>query len=95
MKGQFLVHAAKDYVGVAVEDIPGGKIVTGVFMDSGKTVDVKSRSDIPLGHKISIKEVKKGDKLLEYGEVIGAATKNIRVGDHVHVHNIKTLRWSL
>ena len=94
MKGQFLIHAANDYVGVAVEDIPGGKTVTGVYMDSGRTVQVRSRSDIPLGHKISVKEVKSGEKVVEYGEVIGAATKKIRPGDHVHVHNLKTLRWA-
>lgn len=94
MKCQFWIHAANDYVGVAVEDIPDGKSVTGVYMDSEKTMQVKSRSNIPLGHKISVRDIKKGEHIVEYGEVIGEATKKIRAGDHVHIHNLKTLRWS-
>ena len=28
----------------------------------------------------------------KYGEVIGAATRDIRVGEHVHVHNVEGKR---
>jgi (2R)-sulfolactate sulfo-lyase subunit alpha len=94
VKGHFWIHAANDYVGVAVEDIPLGKNATGLYMDSGETIEVRSRGEVPLGHKISIKDIESGGKVIEYGEVIGAATKKIRAGDHVHVHNLKTLRWS-
>jgi (2R)-sulfolactate sulfo-lyase subunit alpha len=93
MKAQFWIHATDDYVGVAVEDIPEGADAIGLYMDSGKTVRVQSKSNIPLGHKISLRDIKNGEKVLEYGEVIGATTKRVRAGDHVHTHNLKTLRW--
>ena len=32
---------------------------------------------------------KEGEYVIKYGEVIGVATKNIGVGEHVHVHNVK------
>ena len=32
--------------------------------------------------------------ILEYGQEIGYATTAIRKGAHVHVHNIKSLRWA-
>jgi (2R)-sulfolactate sulfo-lyase subunit alpha len=91
---KFWVHAEKDYVGVAVDDISPGEKAVGVFMDTGKEVSVKSRSKVPLGHKIALKDMKAGEKVIEYGTVIGAATKRIGAGEHVHTHNLKTLRWA-
>ena len=94
VKKKFWVHAKKDYVGVAVEDIGSGEEVVGAFMAGEGEVKVKSKAEIPLGHKIALRDIKKGEKVVEYGEIIGAATKAIQKGDHVHVHNLKTLRWS-
>ncbi len=91
---KFWVHEKDDYVGVAVDDIGAEEEVTGAFMDGSGEVRVKSRANIPLGHKIALKDVEKGGKVIEYGDVIGAATKGILKGDHVHTHNLKTLRWA-
>lgn len=43
---------------------------------------------IPSGHKFAIREVKQGRPVRRYGQVIGFATRDIVVGDHVHVHNL-------
>ncbi|MCS6848954.1 MAG: altronate dehydratase family protein [Anaerolineae bacterium] len=43
---------------------------------------------IPSGHKFAIREVKQGRPVRRYGQVIGFATRDIAVGDHVHVHNL-------
>ena len=75
-------------------DINPGEEVVGVFMDSGKEVSVTSRNAVPLGHKIALRNIGSGEKVIEYNTVIGAATKPIKAGDHVHTHNLKTLRWS-
>src|SRR6266436_437718 len=40
------------------------------------------------GHKIALKPISKGEAILRYGEVIGAATQNIAQGSTVHVHNM-------
>ena len=48
--------------------------------------------DVPYGHKIAVVDIPKGGKICKYGEVIGAATKDIRRGEYVHVHNLDALR---
>ena len=93
MEKKFLVHAKQDSVGVAVADIEGGEEVEGTFMDSGGKVSLKSQDAVPLGHKIALTAIKKGEKVVEYGEAIGVATESIQKGGHVHVHNIRSLRW--
>lgn len=37
--------------------------------------------------------LRRGDQVVEYGEVIGQATADIAAGAHVHVHNITSVRW--
>lgn len=94
MKKKFWVHAKNDHVGVAVEDIESGEEVVGAFMDGSGRVKLTIREKVPLGHKIALRHIKKGEKVVEYGEVIGAATKEVQKGGHVHTHNLKTLRWA-
>jgi len=57
-----------------------------------KTQEIKAAADIPYGHKIAIKPIAKGETVFKYGLSIGKATENIKVGDHVHVHNIEPCR---
>ena len=90
---QFLVHHEKDTVGVATVDIKAGETAKGLTMDTRKAVVIKALMDIPLGHKIALKDFKKGDTVLKYGHDIGRTVANIQAGEHVHVHNLKTKRW--
>ena len=48
---------------------------------------------MPIGHKIALKPFKTGDTVIKYGEDIGKIVADVGVGDHVHVHNLKTKRW--
>ena len=48
----------------------------------------KLRQPIRLGHKIAIRSVKKGDRVLRYGQTIGLATAAIEPGEWVHSHNL-------
>lgn len=63
-----------------------------VFMDKREQIKVKSKGDIPLGHKLALKAIGANDKVVEYGAIIGVATSNIDVGEHVHIHNLRSLR---
>ena len=47
---------------------------------------------IPMGHKVAVRDVSEGGVIRKHGEVIGAARMAIRAGDHVHVHNVVSLR---
>lgn len=43
-----------------------------------------------LGHKIAATEISKGEKIIKFGVPIGSATEDIRAGEHVHLHNMKS-----
>lgn len=58
----------------------------------GCITKVLACSDIPYGHKIAVKNIRKAEAVIKYGEVIGGATEDISVGSHVHVHNMESLR---
>ncbi|MGC8601738.1 MAG: UxaA family hydrolase [Thermoprotei archaeon] len=92
-KAKALAHAAGDSVAVAVKDIKAGEDVFVAFLDESRPVSVKAISDVPLGHKISLVTLRKGEDVIEYGRPIGYATRNIGIGEHVHVHNVKSKRW--
>ncbi|MDI6824201.1 MAG: UxaA family hydrolase [Bacillota bacterium] len=94
MQHKFLVHEPGDSVGVAVADIKAGEKVTGVFLnDHQARVEVVAQQDIPLGHKIALVPVARGERVIKYGVVIGVAERAIAPGEHVHVHNLKSARW--
>lgn len=92
MLQSFLVHSPDDAVAVAVQDISPGPAVRGRVQE-GDEVEIEVLDDIPLGHKIALRDLASGDQVIKYGTVIGRATRDIRAGEHVHVHNLKGERW--
>jgi len=44
--------------------------------------------NIPLGHKIALEDIRKGDLVKKYGHTIGFATEDINRGDWIHIHNL-------
>ena len=90
----FVVHEEGDGVGVVVvEGVQAGQHLNGWIMDQDKEIKIKTVSDIPIGHKLAIKTLKKDDTVIKYGVDIGRTIAPIDVGEHAHVHNIKTKRW--
>lgn len=90
---KFLVHDPADMVGVAVANIEAGETVTGKIQDSDKTIELKAISNIPLGHKIALKDIANGERVIKYHINIGKSVADIKAGEHVHTHNLKTERW--
>ena len=90
----FVVHDEGDSVGVVVvEGIKGSQELTGWIMDQDREIVVQAQSDIPIGHKLAIRSLAANDTVIKYGVDIGRAVAAIKVGEHAHVHNIKTKRW--
>lgn len=90
----FLVHSPKDNVGVVVvEGLKAGTDMLGVITENDTTTNLKAEHDIPIGHKIALADLKKGDTIIKYGEDIGKMVGDAKKGEHVHVHNLKTKRW--
>ena len=42
------------------------------------------------GHKYALRDIAKGENVIKYGNPIGHATADIKAGEHVHTHNVKT-----
>lgn len=90
----FLVHSPKDNVGVVVvEGLTAGTAMVGVITETDDTLKLKAKDDVPIGHKVALKPLKKGDTVIKYGEDIGRMIADVGVGEHVHVQNLKTKRW--
>ena len=49
---------------------------------------LSTNQHIPVGHKIATQDIKKGEDIIKYDNIIGTAIKEIKKGDYVHVHNI-------
>jgi len=94
MRQSFLVHDAEDAVGVAVHDIPPGPAVSGRVQSTGQELSLDVVDAVPLGHKVALHDIARGEPVVKYGVVIGLATADIRSGQHVHVHNLKGQRWA-
>jgi altronate dehydratase small subunit len=50
------------------------------------------KSDIRFLHKFALRNIKKGQPVIKYGQVIGEVTRDIQSGEHVHIHNLRSLR---
>ena len=89
-----IIHDEKDNVGVVViEKVNKNQKCNCWIMENDKSVNIQSINEIPLGHKIAMKDLNEGDTILKYGHDIGKVVKNIKKGDHVHIHNVKTKKW--
>lgn len=69
-----------DDVVIARVDLPAG---TEIIKEH-----VRTAVAIPAGHKIATRDVAEGQPVRRYNQIIGFATRPIRAGDHVHVHNL-------
>ena len=90
----FVVHEEGDGVGVVVvEGVKKGQELDGWIMEDDKELKIIAKSDIPIGHKLALRDYQPGDTVIKYGVDIGRVVAPIARGAHAHVHNIKTKRW--
>lgn len=80
---KILVVNDKDNIGVLVGDLKKGEITN---LDDQS---IESKEDIKFGFKIAIKDITQGDYIYKYGYPIGTASKDISIGEMVHIHNIE------
>lgn len=58
----------------------------------GVEIEVTIREQIPFGHKFAVRDIEQSEPVIKYGIPIGRATINIRIGEHVHIHNVESLQ---
>ena len=84
MGARVLLINDNDNIAIAVEEINAGEVIK---VDGEK---IKTLSDIPVGHKVALKDFDKDEEVIRYGFPIGKTTEEIEKGDWVHTHNLKT-----
>ena len=90
MKLKAVILDSRDNVGVALMDLESG-IKLDLKVDR-QAIHVNLVEPVSYQHKFSVVPIRKGDRILKYGQVIGEATADIGLGEHVHVHNMVGLR---
>ncbi len=91
---QLLVHHPDDNVGVVVvEGLSAGTEMLCVVTHDNTDFRLTANADIPIGHKVALKDLAEGDTVFKYGEDIGKMVGSANKGGHVHTHNCKTKRW--
>lgn len=81
---------ADDNVATALRALHAGETVR--VGGSGSHQQVELRQDIALCHKFALSPMASGDVITKYGESIGRASRDIAPGEHVHVHNLASMR---
>ncbi|MCK9260782.1 MAG: UxaA family hydrolase [Azoarcus sp.] len=90
----FVVHEEGDSVGtIVVEGVTSGTTLSGWIMEQDRMTEIKTRSDIPIGHKVALQALDVGATVIKYGVDIGKVVAPIAAGEHLHVQNVKTKRW--
>jgi altronate hydrolase len=73
-----------DNVAVAIEPLEAGtEIVVG-----GERIELVE--PVPAGHKIALRDMKPGDRVVKFGFPIGSLTGSVTRGAWIHSHNLKT-----
>ena len=90
MERKAVVLNRKDNVATALSGLEAGEVV-GVEVDKD-LVSVTLADPISFGHKFSLTDIKTDSAIIKYGEIIGKATRDIKPGQHVHVHNVASTR---
>jgi len=85
-----VVISEKDNVATATRAIKSGEKLT--VRVGEKETEIAIKNDIKFLHKFALKDINKGDRIFKYGMLIGEATADISQGEHVHVHNVRSLR---
>lgn len=81
----------KDNVATVFSDVKKDDVLE-ILTEKGDSWTLKVLNDIPYGHKIALNNITIGQQVTKYGEEIGIASKEIKAGEYVHIHNIESIR---
>ena len=84
-----IILKPKDNVGTSIKPL---KRNTEIILKLEKQlINFVIKENIKLCHKFSLSKIKRGDKIIKYGEIIGVAIDDIQSGNLVHIQNIQSL----
>ncbi|MGI6160896.1 MAG: UxaA family hydrolase [Christensenellales bacterium] len=66
------------------------KVLVDQYVTEKNGASVTALEEIQFGHKIALEHILKGERVYKYGYPFGVATQDIKPGQWVHTHNVKT-----
>jgi altronate dehydratase len=84
MKNTYIIMDKEDNCATSLQDISEG---TEVRINNET---IKFNHKVPFGHKFALKDITSGSHIIKYGQIIGIATNDIKKGEWIHTHNIKS-----
>lgn len=85
-----LVLHRDDDVAILLRDVAAGERIE--MLAEGVLTPLDIRTPMPTGHKAALRDMSAGHHVRKYGEVIGELGAPVARGEHVHVHNLFSLR---
>jgi len=73
-----------DNILIVARSLPAGAVL------SVGGAQVRHAEPLPLGFKIAARDIKAGEKIVKYTTSVGSATRDIALGEVVHLHNMKS-----
>lgn len=86
----FVVNEKDNVATILKEDLKVGTKLEVKLGENSKYIELQEK--VKYGHKVAITPIKNGEKIIKYGLTIGLANKDIKVGEHVHTHNVESIR---
>lgn len=78
----------EDNVATAIRALSAGDRIS--LRTNGESHEIELRENIPFGHKFALEPIAEREDVVKYGTEVGVATADIRPGEHVHVHNVRS-----
>ena len=81
-----IIRPQEDTVAVVTENVKKGQTV--ICKKGEDALEIMALEDIPIYHKISLRDMKRGEKVIKYGQPIGRLLEDVRAGGYIHTHNL-------
>lgn len=77
----------RDNVATLLDEAPAGPVM---LRGDGLEEEILLLEAVDLGHKVAIVDIPEGAPVTKYGVPIGLATRDIRRGEWVHLHDCRS-----
>lgn len=86
-----LVMNPQDNVATLLQETPANSEIT-LISKARNIGNIKNLEQVDAYHKIALENISKDQNIHKYGEIIGIVTEEIKIGEHVHTHNVRSIK---
>lgn len=80
----------RDNTAVLLHPVEVGEEI-GILFENRLIEQITARNSIDRYHKIALLDISSRAKIYKYGQPVGCASEAIRLGEHVHIHNMNSV----